>query len=195
MILGITGKYCSGKNHISSILEKKGYHIIDVDKLGHSALKQEEERVISRFGREILTEGGQIDRKKLGSIVFSDPEALRDLEALIHPVMVEAARVEAEQLRSSGVVINAAILFKMQLHRLCDLVIWVEAPLLERFFRALKRDDQDIRKILSRIWAQRGLRSQLFKDSVDIYKVRNSRWAGSPVKELDKILSGNKRPL
>lgn len=73
IVAGLTGKYCAGKNTIAALFEQNGFIHIDVDKLGHAALPKIQDQLLSHFGEKIL-EDGVINRKKLGSIVFSDPE-------------------------------------------------------------------------------------------------------------------------
>ena len=79
MIIGLTGKSCAGKDEVASILSSFGYYVIDEDKLGHEALRANRDSLISEFGEGILSDG-EVDRKKLGSIVFSDPMKLKKLE-------------------------------------------------------------------------------------------------------------------
>ena len=69
IIAGLTGKYCAGKNTVAAMFEKRGFIHIDVDSLGHAALPEIKNEVVSHFGIEIL-DRDEIDRKKLGSIVF-----------------------------------------------------------------------------------------------------------------------------
>ncbi len=90
IVVGITGKYCAGKNTAADILKEAGYEGIDVDALGHDALRREDERIIERFGSQVAGGGGEIDRRRLGRIVFSDSAALKDLESIVHPGMVAA---------------------------------------------------------------------------------------------------------
>lgn len=174
MVVGVTGKYCAGKNAVSQILEGQGYRPIDVDRLGHRALEEKRERVIERFGAGIVDADGRIDRRALGAIVFADPKALRTLEETIHPAMVGYVREEIEGGEGRGFVINAAILFHMGLHPLCDRILWVDAPFFLRLRRALRRDKLPVHQILRRMWSQRKLSPQPYRNLVDIYTVRNS---------------------
>lgn len=174
MVVGVSGKYCAGKSTVADLLEAEwGFLQIDVDALGHQALERRRDEVLSRFGSGIVVDG-RIDRRRLGGIVFGNPQALADLESIVHPEMIamveETIRREAER----DVVVNAAILFKMGLDRLCDTVIWVEAPVLRRIFRARRRDRLPFLQILKRLNAQRGMKPQSSRGDVDIHTVRNS---------------------
>jgi hypothetical protein len=68
MLIGISGKYCAGKNAVAAILEKRGFFLIDADKLGHEALSRKKGRIVERFGKGILRPDGSVDRKRLGAM-------------------------------------------------------------------------------------------------------------------------------
>lgn len=188
MVVGVTGKYCAGKNAVSAILGERGYLLIDVDKLGHRALEEQKERVVERFGRSILDAEGRIDRRALGRIVFGRPGELRALEGIIHPAMVGMAAEQARGAPGGRAVINAAILFQMGLDRLCDRVLWVSAPLVVRLIRGKRRDGLPLLQVARRIWAQRKLSPQSFHNRVDIYTVRNSGDKASLVARVLKLV-------
>jgi dephospho-CoA kinase len=173
MVIGISGKYCAGKNAAVDILEKRGFVSIDVDKLGHRVLEEKKETILSVFGPEAVAPGGGIDRKRLGDIVFSDRAALERLESILHPRMTALTREFLDAHRSRDRVINAAILFKMGLHRFCDTIFWITAPVQVRFFRALSRDGFHPIRILRRICAQRGMKPQHSRENVDIHIIDN----------------------
>lgn len=174
MVVGVSGKYCAGKSQVTEILLARGYREIDVDALGHDALRSERAGVVAAFGEEILT-AGEVDRKKLGAIVFRDEEARRRLEAIVHPVMRERAAAAAAESRNSHypLVVDAALLFYMELHRSCDTVIWVDAPLPLRFLRALRRDGLPIGQTIARFRAQAHITPQPYLQDVDITRVNN----------------------
>jgi dephospho-CoA kinase len=117
--------------------------VIDADAVGHEVLDQSEVRrqVLERFGPRVLDSssacgelnGGSIDRRALASIVFADPDALHALEAILHPRMLRRFEASIERLRNEAlvpaIVLDAAILREAGWDSLCDLVIFVEAPL------------------------------------------------------------------
>lgn len=174
MVVGVSGRYCAGKSELSGVLVEQGYQRIDVDRIGHEALRSERGRVVDAFGKQILSEG-EIDRRALGRIVFGDEKARRRLEEIVHPVMRRWVAEEATRAGEAGVrlVIDAALLFYMGLHRSCDLVLWVEAPFLLRLFRALRRDKLSVPLLLSRFKAQRHITPQPYLHDVDIRRVNN----------------------
>jgi dephospho-CoA kinase len=175
MVIGVTGKYCSGKNAAVQIIETQGFVQIDLDKLGHEALEKQKKSVIEIFGPSIQKDDDTIDRKKLGEIVFSDNKMLNKLEQILHPFMVQKTKDIIANKKNGKYVINAAILFKLGLDKLCDLVIWIDAPLITRFLRSIKRDQLNFISIFKRIFAQSKLSLKYLSKNVDIYKVENHK--------------------
>lgn len=168
MIVGLAGKACAGKDTLVPFFLDRGFSVIDADQIGHGALEANRDAVLARFGT--------LDRSSLGRIVFSDPQALADLEAITHPWL--GSEVRRQLAASSGsVVLNAALLHKLELYRLCDVIVWVQAPLWVRILRARRRDRWGWRRIFDRIWTQRKLTPQVFPSDVDILRVDNE---GSP---------------
>jgi dephospho-CoA kinase len=173
MVIGLTGSYCAGKSLAASRLRELGFVEIDLDRLGHAALELRKALVTARFGREILGPDGLVDRRRLGAVVFADPAALRDLEAIVHPAMV----AEVERLVAAAkapTVINAAILFRMGLHRLCDLVVCVRAPLPLRLVRAMRRDGIGLAAAARRLMSQGRVCPKTVCPDVDTLTVSNS---------------------
>jgi dephospho-CoA kinase len=200
MIIGLSGKYCAGKNAAASVFEELNIPSIDVDKLGHMALDAQINRIEEAFGSGVIVKSEPnnrsnpaktVNRKELGAIVFSDPEKLRVLELITHPWMVEETErriAEFLQCGSTHVVINAAVLLKMGLHQLCDTVLWVDAPLFIRIRRGLSRDPLKLPAVLKRIYTQRTLKPQPLGKYVDIYKVDNRSGIDQLRMEIRKIL-------
>jgi len=164
LIVGLAGKACAGKDALVPFFLRRGFTVIDADKLGHAALEANRAAVTARFGTA--------DRPALGRIVFADPQARADLEAISHPwIAAEVRRLAAEA--PGPVLINAALLHKFRLDPPCDLVVWVEAPLVTRILRARRRDRWSWGRIFARIRAQRELRPQVFPPGTDILRVEN----------------------
>ncbi len=193
IVVGVTGKYCAGKSTVGEILEEHGYVQIEVDRLGHEALLAERDRVVEAFGEAVLDEEGGVDRRVLADVVFSDDAALRRLESIVHPRMVEMTAERVRGIRGGGeggggvgdardaaggaspvgVVINAAILFRMRLHPLCDTVLYVTAPFFTIWRRARARDGASLVQVVKRLRSQRDVAPQYSTPDADIHSVEN----------------------
>jgi len=197
MVLGITGKYCAGKSTVAAIVETHGFFQIEVDHLGHIALERQKRQIISRFGPAVLEGGGEepsgaIDRRALGEIVFNDEAARRDLEAIVHPQMVLMVEELIDAHPDEDIIINAAILYRMKLDRLCDLLLWVDAPALIRLYRAIRRDHLSLRQVVSRFRSQadmNGRPAQFSSRNVDTRTVMNACGLSRLTHDVERILA------
>lgn len=128
MILGLTGRIASGKNLTADILSKNDYFVIDVDVVGHEILATQSvaSEVLKAFGPEIMA-GTVINRKALGDLVFRDRTKLEMLERLLHPLMKKRV-IDLLAGSQQHIVINAAVLFEMELDVLCHKILVVDAP-------------------------------------------------------------------
>ena len=202
-VIGITGVYCAGKNSMALLLEKRGFPVLDVDKLGHQVIEIEKERILSRFGKDILGSDGNIDRKKLGAKVFGRPQELSALEEMIHPGVNRETLIWINAQNKNACFINAALLHRSSAFEILDAVIIVEAPFLVRLIRAKKRDRLPWTALLKRLLSQKKFTSQYFKEKTDIYRVSNifgcsgfghsgqgeQGLGNNPEKRIDEILS------
>ncbi len=129
-VIGLTGGIGSGKSTVSHMLAEMGAVVIDADKVGHEAFKPGTSawsKVVQTFGRDVVGSNGEIDRKKLGAIVFADPAALTRLNQIMHPTMREMIKAQIDEYRKQGVevvVLEAAILIEAGWDSLVD-EVWV----------------------------------------------------------------------
>jgi dephospho-CoA kinase len=118
LVIGLTGNLGTGKTTVSQMLAKLGATIIDADKLGHELLQPGTEthgEILAAFGRSILKPNGEIDRNKLGKLVFADAKALNKLNQIIHPRISEMVKQKIEEYRKADiqtVVLEAALLIE-----------------------------------------------------------------------------------
>ena len=116
-IIGLTGGIGSGKSTVSKYLEELGATIVDADKVGHEALRRDDIRqeIVATFSSDILGPDGEIDRKKLGPIVFGNAEALKKLNHLMHRKMRTMMEDKFAEYRRQGVpvvILEAAVLLE-----------------------------------------------------------------------------------
>jgi len=196
MIIGLTGKYCAGKNHIAEILEKRGLPVLDVDKLGHKVLEIEKRTIFAQFGSGLQKADGSLNRRLLGERVYKKPEELAKLEAIVHPGanrLTDEWIAEKESSGCKACVINAALLHKSSVFDRLNLVILVTAPFLTRLFRAKRRDRLVWKEILKRFASQKDFNSQYLSIKAEIYKVENPGIGFRNLKverRIEKIIEG-----
>jgi dephospho-CoA kinase len=126
-VIGLTGNIATGKSVVRKMLEHLGAYGIDADALGHRAIAPDApgyKAVVDTFGRWILSPDGQVDRAKLARIVFADPDALVQLEAIIHPLVRQAVDLLIKRSSQKVIVVEAIKLLEGPLHQACD-TIWV----------------------------------------------------------------------
>ena len=159
--VGLTGGLASGKSHVGRALAELGCAVISADELGHLALEQDGEArapVIREFGSGILDERGRIDRRKLAAEVFGDPDRLKLLNSLVHPVVIrreEELIAQAAARDPKGiVVVEAAILIETGSWRRFDRLILAVCPLEAQVERAMSRDGITREQALMRIARQ-----------------------------------------
>ena len=153
-VIGLTGGIGTGKTQVSEILASLGAAVINADQVGHDAYLPNTKTwhdIVEAFGRGVLSESGEIDRKKLGGIVFSDPDALKRLNSITHPRIFEMIRDRIGELDREGagpVVVEAALLIEANWTSLADQV-WVvtseEAHVVSRLTARNQLSEESIR--------------------------------------------------
>ena len=145
-IIGLTGGSGSGKSTVSQIFEKKGACIIDGDKISREITARQSpvlKNIETAFGSEIINSDGSLNRRKLGSIVFSDKSSLEMLNGITHPAIYEETMkiINAGQETFTVFIIDAAAIFDCKpLLELCEKIIVVCADKNVRINRICRRD-------------------------------------------------------
>ena len=159
LLVGLTGGIGSGKSTVARMLETRGAVVFDADVLarevvepgtpGHAA-------VIERFGANILAPGGELDREALASIVFADPAARRDLEAIVHPEVRRRFAEASEAYRDTDrvVVMSAPLLVETDMHSAFDVLVVVSATPHAQIERLMRDRGMSEEAVRSRIDAQ-----------------------------------------
>jgi dephospho-CoA kinase len=129
-VIGLTGGIGSGKSTVSQFLAELGAVVLNADEVGHEAFRPDTEiwrEVVAAFGRQIVTPDGNIDRKKLGNIVFGNPESLSRLNQIMHPQMYDMIKAQLKEYRQQGTrvaVLEAPLLLEANWTPLVD-EVWV----------------------------------------------------------------------
>ncbi len=173
-VIGLTGNIATGKSVVRKMLEHLGAYSIDADALSHRAVAKGApgyQKVIDTFGKWIVDRDGEIDRAKLGRLVFNDPEALQQLELIVHPLVEQAVNVMIRRSTQHVVVIEAIKLLEGKLAAGCD-SIWVTyAPESIQKARLIQKRAMSEQDALQRIHAQP---AQAVKTSAANVVIQNS---------------------
>jgi len=125
-VIGLTGNIATGKSVVRKMLEHLGAYSIDADALSHRAIAKgapSYQQVVETFGKWMVASNGEIDRARLGRLVFNDPEALQQLEAIVHPLVEHAVDLLIQRASQRVIVIEAIKLLEGKLVSACD-TIW-----------------------------------------------------------------------
>ena len=169
--IGLTGNIATGKSVVRKMLEHLGAYGIDADVLSHRAIMKGSpgfQPVIDTFGQWVLGPNGEIDRAKLGELVFKSPDAMMRLETIIHPLVRQALDVLVKKTNNRIVVIEAIKLLESDMHQLCDQV-WVTMSSTDlQLERLVEKRDMTHREADDRINAQLPATAKLTKADVVI---------------------------
>lgn len=168
-IIGLTGNIATGKGAVSGMLDCLGAEAIDADVLVHELMQQDTpvwQAVVQEFGEDILGHERDIDRKKLGSIVFADEAALHRLEAIVHPAVIARTEELIESSQEPVVVVEAIKLIEAGMDRNYD-ALWVVTC----------RQEQQ----LARLVEQRGLTEEEARQRIEAQPPQEARLARADV--------------
>ncbi|MFB6496201.1 dephospho-CoA kinase [Bacillus haynesii] len=163
LVIGLTGGIASGKSTVAQMFQQCGITVVDADVIAKEAVEQgmpAYQKIAETFGQGVLLETGDIDRRKLGEIVFANEEKRMQLNAIVHPEvrkMMIKQRDEAIRAGERFVVLDIPLLFESGLEHLTDKVIVVWVPLELQLERLMKRNQLNEDEALNRIHAQHSL--------------------------------------
>ena len=159
-VIGLTGGIGTGKTCVSSLLKNLGAAIVNADLLGHEVYAPQSEgwhAVVDTFGEQIVADNGEIDRRALGGIVFSDENALLQLNAIMHPRIYTLAEQRLNAIAERGentAVLEAALLIEAKWTPLVDEVWVTVSPVTDIITRLQERNNMDEDTARSRINSQ-----------------------------------------
>jgi len=195
-VIGLTGGIGSGKSTVLRFLTELGTVIINADELGHECYKPDTDvwrEVVDTFGKQIVKNDGTIDRKKLGEIVFTNPEALLQLNQIMHPRIYEAVKNQLEEYRrqeAGVVVLEAPLLLEADWTLLVD-EVWVTSASEATVLKRLKeRTGLSESEALARVRAQLSLEERSKQATVVIDTECSLDKLKAKVKDLWQKLQG-----
>ena len=156
-VIGLTGNIATGKSVVAQMLADRGAEAIDADRVAHALMRPgtlAHAAIVERFGAQVLRDDGGIDRARLGSQVFSDPQALADLERILHPAVIREVELRIEETSAAVVVVEAIKLIEAGMAETCD-AIWVTiCPAEERVRRLVEERGMSRADARQRVAAQ-----------------------------------------
>ena len=156
MRVGLTGGIGSGKSEVARILESLGAYVIDTDQLAREAVAPQSDgfRAIARTWPGVVRDGA-LDRAALAQIVFSDPAAREQLNAIVHPFVRQLATQRESHAKPGQMTVHVVpLLFETGYADLCDASIVVIAPEEQRIARIVQRDRSTPEQVRARMHAQ-----------------------------------------
>jgi len=195
LIIGLTGGIVSGKSTVAKMFKDLGAKIIDADELGHKVIlphKPAWVKIVKLFGRDVLKEDLNIDRKKLGEIVFNDDRLLKKLNEITHPEIIKLIKREINLAKNSTckdgkeeiLIVEAALIYEAKIDNLMDKIIVVYVEEEEQIKRLGKRNNLSKEKALKRIKSQISIKE---KAKMADYVIDNSNSLDKTKGQVEKI--------
>ncbi|MGE5643065.1 MAG: dephospho-CoA kinase [Byssovorax cruenta] len=187
-VIGLTGNIATGKSVVRRMLEHLGAYTIDADALSHRVISKGApgyQPVLDKFGTWLLDKNGQIDRAKLGRLVFADGQALGQLEDIIHPYVGQAVDLLTKRATQKVVVVEAIKLLESDLRAKCDSIWVTDAPPEVQIERLMRKRGLSREDAVQRIHAQSAQKQKLAAADVvvtntgsyeDLWKQVNEAW-------------------
>ncbi len=169
LVVGLIGGIGSGKSQVAAAFARHGARVIAGDQLAHAALRDPgvRARVAERWGQEVLDEKGEVDRRRVAAIVFTDSAELKALEAITHPWIRGRIRADMEDARADArvplIVLDAAIMLEAGWNDVCDRLIYIDAPRETRLERVARQRGWTEKEVAAREQAQLPLTEKVIR--------------------------------
>ncbi len=158
--VGLTGGIACGKTVVRQLLEGLGAFTLDADAIVHRLMgpgSELSQRISGRFGEDVLAGDGAVDRKRLGELVFSDPDRRRQLNALVHPLVIDEEQrlmADAKERGEKLAIVDAALMIEVGTYRAYDALVVVVCQRALQIERLMERNQLSVRKAAERVDAQ-----------------------------------------
>ena len=189
--LGLTGGIATGKSTADEFFKKKNIPIVDSDQIAHELMAKNQasyKAIVGHFGEGVLAADGEIDRKKLGSIVFNDKNQLKSLNELTHPLILNNMEEKITQYQAQGeplVILDIPLLFEDDLSHYCDATLLVTAPPQLELSRLMARNNLSEEDAQKRIASQMPLSE---KEKLADYVIENAGTVNDLENKLSSLL-------
>lgn len=156
-VIGITGGIASGKSVASNIIKKLGYPVIDADIISKKLSEKGNScynAIVDTFGEEYLLESKELDRKKLGKLIFNDYSKKELLNSVTHPLILEEIERQISTFENGVIFLDIPLLYESKMDFLCDEVICVYVNKDLQIKRLMERDEIDREFAIAKINSQ-----------------------------------------
>jgi dephospho-CoA kinase len=163
VVIGLTGGVATGKSTVAKGFEALGVPVLDADGLAHLAIEPSKgayDRLVEAFGSGILTDSDRIDRRKLRELLVSDPQAKKQIEAIVHPEVLRLSLKKMEKFERKGarwLLFEVPLLFETGLEKVLSPVIVVYCPRSIQVERLIMRDKMALEDALGLLEAQKDI--------------------------------------
>lgn len=191
-VIGLTGGIASGKSTVTDYIQRLGYPVVDADVIARKISEKDQEgyrKIVEEFGDGVLLESGEIDRKALSSIIFSDREKRDKLDALIHPIVLRKSLEEFQKYKLVGFKMSffdVPLLYEAGFDAYCDSVIVIYTDENTQLERLMKRNGFAKEEAAMRIKSQMPLRDKIKKAEAVI---DNSGSIQDTYRQIDNLIS------
>jgi dephospho-CoA kinase len=174
MIIGLTGGIASGKSTVSAMLSEMGLPVVDADQIAREVVKRGEpayKEIVQHFGTEILDSDGNLDRKQLGAIIFSNPKEREVLNHIVHPAVRKEMMLKKDTYVQQGyahVVLDIPLLFESKLTHMVEKTLLIYVHEKKQLERLMNRDHAGKEDAEKRISSQMPLRDKITRADVVI---------------------------
>jgi dephospho-CoA kinase len=159
-VIGITGGIASGKSYVSSVIKKAGYPVIDADLISKELSRKGGSvyhAIIRTFGESFLDENKEINRQKLGSLIFNDKQAKGLLNSISHPLIIEEMEKQIKMAKTDLVFVDVPLLYESGLENMFDKIVCVYLPRKIQIERLMNRDNISYEYAVKKIESQMSL--------------------------------------
>lgn len=187
-IIGLTGGIASGKTTVSDYLKERGYTVLDADAYSRKTTAKNGPAIPAikkAFGDDIVNADGELDRKKLGSIIFNDADKRRELNEIVHPLIRDMMNSDEEKFIKEGhVFLDIPLLFENGLNERCDFVVTVFVDRDTQIKRLTARNDLTVEEAEARINSQMPLTEKVHMSE---YRLDNNGNLETLYKQIDRF--------
>ncbi len=180
----LTGGIATGKSTVVKRMAECGFRVIDADRIAHDVLDEQSEKIVALFGEDFVN-NGKVDRKKLGSLVFSDPEKRKELEALLHPIIYSKIAAVSDKLdkRAEPYLVDIPLFYEGGRYAIANVIVVYARP-EQQLERAMQRDGLSQDEVQARMDAQIDIDEK--RDNA-MYVIDNSGTLAQLMSEIERV--------